>query len=59
MPSSEECIDARNDVRRRCIKKLVDEGHPLKSAEEIVRFMSYEEQAAKIGQRIGEPYSAY
>lgn len=59
MPSSEEMIEARADVRRRAIEKLVAQGHARFSAEEIVKHMSYEKQAELIGQKIGEPYSPY
>ncbi len=59
MPSFEDCIAAQADVRDRCVKALIAEGHPARSAEEIVRHMSYQEQADKIGQRTGEPYSPY
>lgn len=59
MPSSEDVIAAQADVRQRCIAAFVQEGHPQRSAEEIVRHMSYEQQCDKIGQRRGEPYSPY
>ena len=59
MPSSEECFAAQADVKERCIQRFQDEGHPRRSAEEIVRHMSYREQAEKIGQKVGEPYSPY
>lgn len=59
MPSTEDCLSAQAEVRRRCIMAFVSEGHPIRSAEEIVKHMSYQEQADKIGQRTGEPYSPY
>jgi len=51
MPSSEDCIAARKDVERRCITQFVAEGHPRHSAVEIVKYMTYEEQCEKIGQK--------
>lgn len=59
MPSSEAIYEATADVRERAIKKLVSQGHSLRSAEEIVKRMSYEEQAQLIGQQTGLPYSPY
>lgn len=59
MPSAEECIEARNDVEKRCVNAFVAEGHHRHSAQEIVKYMSYEQQCKKIGQITGEPYSPY
>lgn len=59
MPSIEECIAAQADVRKRCIEAFVREGHPQRSAEEIVRHMDYRDQCEKIGQRFAGSYSPY
>lgn len=47
MPSSEECIEARNEVRQWAIEQLIKEGHLKRSAEEIVKHMNYEQQIEK------------
>ena len=44
MPSSEDCINAQNEIRELAIQQLVKEGHPQKSAEMIVKNMRYDEQ---------------
>lgn len=63
MPSSEDCIDARNQVKEWAIQALVKEGHALHSAKEIVKYMSYEMQIEKAEQIRGKiyrgPYSPY
>jgi hypothetical protein len=47
MPSSEECIEARNQVKEWAVQQLVNEGHLLYSAQEIVKYMNYESQIEK------------
>jgi hypothetical protein len=63
MPSSEECIEARNQVREWAIEQLVSEGHSFRSAQMIVKYMNYEEQlktAEKVrGKIYTGPYSPY
>lgn len=58
MPSSEECIEARNEVRQWAIEQLIKEGHLKRSAEEIVKHMNYEQQIEKAAIYRG-PYSPF
>lgn len=64
MPSSEDCINAESEVQELAIEQLQIEGHPLASATEIVRHMSYDERInaaeRKLGRRIYRgAYSPY
>ena len=63
MPSSEDCIDARNRVKEWAVQALIKEGHPERSAEMIVERMPYDEQvryAEKVNGPIYRgPYSPY
>jgi hypothetical protein len=63
MPSSEEIIDAQNEIKQLAIQALVNEGHPRRSAEVIVQYMQYDQQisyAEKIkGPIYRGPYSPY
>lgn len=64
MPSSEDCIDARNQIRDWAVEQLVKEGHARHSALEIVKHMCYENQIEKAEKYLGRPiyrgpYSPY
>jgi hypothetical protein len=52
-------LEARADVKKRCIDAFMLEGHPRRSANEIVKHMSYIQQCEKIGQRHGHLYEVY
>lgn len=54
MPSSEECIAARGRVYEWALNQLRKEGHPIKSAIEIVNRMDYNERVAKAELWLGE-----
>ncbi len=55
----EEVIEAHKEVRERAIEHFVKEGHPRRSAEVIVSYMTYKQQAELVGQETGRPYSPY
>jgi hypothetical protein len=63
MPSSEDCIEAQNNVKQWAKEALIKEGHAPHSAEAIVSRMCYDEQvkhAEKIqGPIYRGPYSPY
>ena len=63
MPSSEDVIEAQNQVRMAAVQALEKEGHPKHSAEVIVQHMSYDEQVKKAEKVLGPiyrgPYSPY
>lgn len=59
MPSSEDICAARQDVQKRAIEELIQQGHPRHSAEVILKYMTYEQKCVLIGQKTGEPYSPY
>lgn len=63
MPSSEECCDAKNDIKKWAIDVMVRRGHALRSAEMIIERMAYDEQV-KLAEEIHGPiyrgpYSPY
>ncbi len=53
MPSSEDIIQAQNEVRQLAEKQLIEEGHPPQSAKEIVSRMSQDEQIEKAEKQLG------
>lgn len=63
MPSSEDCINARNEISQLAIQAVMMAGHDEHSAKEIVARMDYDEQvqwAEKItGPIYRGPYSPY
>jgi hypothetical protein len=64
MPSSEDMIEARNEVRQNAIQQLVREGHAEHSAIEIAKRMSYDEAIQYAQKYTGKPiyrgpYSPY
>ena len=63
MPSSEECLEAQQQIKSWAVAQLVKEGHAEKSALEIVRWMPHDEQI-KLAEKIIGPicrgaYSPY
>lgn len=56
MPSSEDCLEARQQVWEWAVEQLVLEGHPKHSAEEIVKHMSYESRVEKAEKLRGPIY---
>lgn len=63
MPSTNEVLQARAQVKEWAVEQLIKENHPVHSAQAIVARMSYEEQleyAQKLqGPIYTGPYSPY